>query len=245
LSQDELFAYWRRLDDVKPLPMRTALKLAVLLGGQRPAQLLRLRRSDVDLEAGRLVLFDSKGARADPRQHELPITDRARTVLEPAVAAAAKMDSEWVFTSNGSASVVPESLSTEVREIMKMMHEAREVSEPFSLRDVRRTVETTLAALAVCPRFARADSIHGLSGIQHKHYNRHDYRSEKREVLERWAGWLLAGPTQPSKVIGGRKVVPIRKRRAAVELECRNHNPLVGVRLNPFQYRLEIEISDS
>ena len=110
---------------------------------------------------------------------------------------------------------MPESLSTEVREIMKMMHEAREVTEPFSLRDVRRTVETTLAALAVSQDLRAQIQSHGLSGIQHKHYNRHDYRSEKREVLERWARWLLAGPTQPSKVIGGRKVVPIRKRRAA------------------------------
>jgi integrase len=204
LTQDELFAYWRRLDDVKVVPFRAALKLAVLLGGQRPAQLLRLRRSDVDLRAGRLILFDSKGARHEPRRHELPITEPARAVLEPAMAAAASLSSEWVFTTTGTAAVVQETLSAEVREIVEVMQKAREVAEPFLLQDIRRTIETTLASLHVSQDLRAQIQSHGLGGIQQKHYNRHDYRDEKREALENWARWLLAGPSRRGKVISGR-----------------------------------------
>jgi integrase len=204
LTQEELFAYWRRLEDVEMLPLRAVLKLAVLLGGQRPTQLLRLRRSDVDLRAGRLVLFDGKGARHEPRHHELPITEAARAVLEPAIAAATRLESEWVFTVRGIAAVVPETLAAEVRRIAEAMQKAREVAEPFLLRDIRRTIETALASLGVSQDLRAQIQSHGLGGIQQKHYNRHDYSTEKREALEKWARWLLAGPIRSGKVITGR-----------------------------------------
>ncbi|MBA4143717.1 MAG: hypothetical protein H0X43_12130 [Nitrosospira sp.] len=63
-------AYWRRLDGIKSEPIRAALKLALLLGGQRTTQLLRLRSVDVDLQSGILRLYDSKGRRRKPRIHE-------------------------------------------------------------------------------------------------------------------------------------------------------------------------------
>ena len=29
--------------------------------------------------------------------------------------------------------------------------------------------------------------LHGLGGVQNRHYDRHDYALEKRQALERWA----------------------------------------------------------
>ncbi|HEY2969009.1 MAG TPA: integrase family protein, partial [Casimicrobiaceae bacterium] len=201
LSQDELFAYWGRLDSVTSLPARSALRLALLLGGQRPTQLLRLRRADVDMRAGRLMLYDTKGKRSKPRPHELPITEAAKAILEPCMASAAKLESEWVFTTTGKAPTTPYTLTREVRDVAAAMLEKREATEAFSLRDVRRTAETTLASLGVSQDVRAQILSHGLSGIQHKHYDRHDYRPEKREAIERWERWLIAGPT--SKVIAG------------------------------------------
>jgi integrase len=210
LSQDELFAFWRRLDGVHATTIRAALKLALLLGGQRPAQLLRLRRADVDLRAGRLVLYDTKGKRATPRLHELPIPDAAVEVLKPCVEAAANLGSEWVFTSAGKVPVVPHTLMVEVREIATKMVAKGEATEGFSLSDLRRTAETTLAALGVSQDVRAQIQSHGLGGIQQKHYNRHDYRPEKREALEKWTAWLLAGP-KAAKVVQARDV---KSRRA-------------------------------
>lgn len=63
LSGPELGAFIRRLDASRPCPQRDAVKLCLLLGGQRPAQLLRVRPADVDIDSAVVVLYDSKGAR--------------------------------------------------------------------------------------------------------------------------------------------------------------------------------------
>jgi len=56
---------------------------------------------------------------------------------------------------------------------------------PFTISDLRRTIETRLAALKV-PMDTRAQlQSHGISGVQARHYDRHDYADEKREALER------------------------------------------------------------
>lgn len=91
LGVAELHAYWTRLTNVPSEPMRGALQLALLLGGQRVAQLLRLRRADVDLSEGRLTLLDPKGRRTQPRKHDLPVTPAAMNILRPLVERAATL----------------------------------------------------------------------------------------------------------------------------------------------------------
>jgi hypothetical protein len=79
-----------------------------------------------------------------------------------------------------------------------------EATRAFSLSDLRRTAETTLASLGVSQDVRAQIQSHGLGGVQQKHYNRHDYRVEKREALQKWAAWLLAGP-QAAKVVSARE----------------------------------------
>jgi hypothetical protein len=47
---------------------------------------------------------------------------------------------------------------------------------------------------------------HGLGGVQQRHYDRHDYREEKRKALEAWATRLIEGPPPGN-------VVPIKRRK--------------------------------
>ena len=60
-------------------------------------------------------------------------------------------------------------------------------AEPPSPHDLRRTVETRLAALRI-PREIRDRVLNHASGdVGSKHYNLHDYADEKREALNRWS----------------------------------------------------------
>jgi hypothetical protein len=66
LSAPELTAFLRRVR-AKPLDAkRDALEVCIELGGQRPTQLLRLRRANVDLSSRVLTLYDIKGRRLKP-----------------------------------------------------------------------------------------------------------------------------------------------------------------------------------
>ena len=186
LDDAELWAYWTRLGGVPDAAQRSALQLALLLGGQRIAQLLRLTRADVDLAAGFLILRDPKGKRAQPRVHELPITPTAAAILAPVVDAAAAAETQWVFTSNGKTPD-PTTLTHLVRSIAAAMKKAKESKSPFQLSDIRRTAETMMARMGVSQDVRAHIQSHGLSGVQHKHYNTHPYRDEKRKVLTTWA----------------------------------------------------------
>ena len=50
--------------------------------------------------------------------------------------------------------------------------------------DLRRTVETRLAAEGISKDVRAHLQSHGLGGVQSKHYDRHDYLAEKRAALE-------------------------------------------------------------
>jgi integrase len=188
-------------------PVQAALRLTLLLGGQRPAQLLRLERGDVDLQCRTIRLFDPKGRRSDPRVHELPLTDAAIAILAPLLDRAQKLGCAWMFTADGERRRHPDTVTTQVRYISTDMTVAGEAKADFQLRDLRRTCETMLAAMGVS-RDVRAQLLsHGLSGVQHVHYDRHDYAAEKRALP---LTGKVAAPTAAPDAIDTRIVQTLR-----------------------------------
>lgn len=94
LSADELRAYLAALGDDLP---DQALRLALLAGGQRMAQLLRANASDDDPEAQTLRLWDGKRRRVSPREHVLPLAPRAAAMVAALVDRAHAMESPLLF----------------------------------------------------------------------------------------------------------------------------------------------------
>ena len=186
LSAPELGAFLRRVDALKPGAQRDALQLLLLLGGQRPVQMLRLKGADVDLSGGTVTLYDGKGARSQPRPHVLPLVKDASALLKRRLGALA--EGEPVFSSDGEHSMRVETIGAAVEDIVKKMREADppEAREDFQLRDLRRTCETMMAALKISSDVRAQIQSHGLGGVQNRHYDRHDYMTEKRQALEKW-----------------------------------------------------------
>jgi integrase len=86
------------------------------------------------------------------------------------------------------------------------MLEAGLVSLPFGLHDVRRACETVLSKMGVSKDMKAQLLSHGMSGVQDKHYDRHDYMDEKRRALIRWQDMLNATPAA--------KIIPMRAKAA-------------------------------
>lgn len=190
LSAPELAAYLRRLDALPEGAQKDALQLSLVLGGQRPLQLLRLRlRSiEVDLSLGTVTLYDGKGARRQPRRHVLPLVKEASAILERRLEqTAAEVP---LFSTDGRTQMRIETLTVLVRRISKEMVQTKEAREAFQLRDLRRTCETMLAALGVSSDVRAQLQSHGLGGVQQRHYDRHDYALEKYQALQRWVQHL-------------------------------------------------------
>lgn len=206
LSREELDYYLGRLGVGV---VDQALKLSLLAGGQRIAQLLRARINDYHIADRILRLWDGKGKRSEPREHLLPLGPNAAALVEALIARARRKANEQaarngvdpdpnplLFVSVGGVGVVP---STPGKRVAKIVAEMK--CEPFDLRDIRRTVETMLAALKVS-RDVRAQLLsHGLSGVQNLHYDRHSYIDEKRAALLVWEqhlGRITDGAIMPS-----------------------------------------------
>lgn len=208
LTLAELRAFWTRAKALPSSAAADALHACTLLGGQRPTQLVRLQRHDVDLDAGTVTLWDKKGRnRHDkPRVHRLPIPDELLPRLSARMQLSHKPDA-WVFSSTGKVHVRQESVADVVKSICSDMEKAGELERgKFSLRDLRRTAETMMAAMGVSSDVRAQIQSHGLGGIQQRHYDRHDYLPEKVAVLRRWADRLHGRDYVP-------KVVPMRSPR--------------------------------
>ncbi len=79
------------------------------------------------------------------------------------------------------------------------------MKDAFQLRDVRRSCETRLAALGVSRDLRAQLQSHGLGGVQAKHYDRHDYMTEKAAALNAWVKYLATAPADNVAHIGERR----------------------------------------
>ena len=185
LSQDELRIYLKKLGCSL---VDQALKLALYAGGQRSEQLIRVRISDFDTVSGVLKLMDAKGRRLQAREHRLPLGPTARAITQTLAEKARITQPEELdppLFASGKVSLYRSTLSHRIKEISQEMQ-----GPPFTLRDIRRTVETMLASMGIS-RDVRAQLLsHGLSGVQQLHYDRHSYMSEKADALIRWEQYL-------------------------------------------------------
>jgi integrase len=218
LSRDELKAYMAKLGDALP---DTALRLALLAGGQRMAQLLRAKVSDYDDSTATLRLLDGKGKRKTPREHMLPLAPKAATIVAALVARAVKADPEgtgprYLFGVPGAERMTHETPGKRLAEICAEMK-----GEAFNLRDVRRSCETQLAALGVS-RDTRAQLLsHGISGVQAAHYDRHSYTDEKRAALVAWEARLKDIEAGKFKLPTTSNVVELRPRAKGAKTRIR------------------------
>jgi integrase len=173
-----------------------AIELALLLGGQRLAQVLRVTSADVDLNARTILLLDPKGRREVARRHVLPLTDVA---LELVKAILKVRRADWLF-GDQAAQTAPDTVArkgvallAEAQANVAKRSPGKNPTRPkIEARDLRRTAETMLAAMGVSKDVRAQLLSHGLGGVQGRHYDQHEYRAEKLAALNAWANHLQA-----------------------------------------------------
>lgn len=182
LSVAELRCYWRRICDL-PAPDGAMLRFHLLTGGQRVAQLARLTGDDLDTDTDTVRLYDLKGRRKQPRAHDVPLIPAAKEAM---AAMQGGTTGPHLFTiTAGQSGAQDSTMHNRVRAVMDAMGAAGELERGhFAPSDIRRTVETRLAAEGVSQDIRAQLQSHGLGGVQSRHYDRHDYLTEKRAALD-------------------------------------------------------------
>jgi hypothetical protein len=167
----DLRHYWSALKEEDGV-IGAALRLHVLTGGQRAAQLTRLRSEDVSPDT--LKLLDPKGKRNEPRAHLLPLTRPMRAEL-----GTLPQQGFILSTDGGKTPMHATSLSTWSRPVAE-----RAGVKGFQLKRVRSGIETILAEAGIPLHIRGQLQSHGIGGVQERHYDAHEYLQEKRQALE-------------------------------------------------------------
>jgi integrase len=184
LTWPEARAYLHHLEALPATGVRDLLMLSFLLGGQRPEQLGRITEQDVDLDGRTVTILDPKGKRQQARQHTLPLSDRCIEIINRRIVYA---KGGWLFSStNGRLQLRPQTSTAAALKISEAMQADGTARAPFQMRDIRRTCETLLASMGVSRDLRAQLQSHGLSGVQQRHYDKHEYMDEKRRALSDW-----------------------------------------------------------
>ena len=192
MTADELRTYWQIIKRVGGFK-GALLRLHLLTGGQRVEQLVNLQTENIEL--GSFLIYDGKGRPGrPPRPHTVPLTKEGAKAL----AAGQPSGGFALSTSGGKAHVAATTLSNWAAGVVG------ERIKDFQAKRIRSGVETLLASAGVSQDIRGRLQSHGISGVQARHYDGHDYLPEKRKALETLHK-LLEQPTASS-------VTPIKKR---------------------------------
>jgi len=179
LTLPELRLYYQRIKAL-PSPRGPILLFHLLSGGQRFEQLRRLTINDLDTDEDVVTFYDPKGRRDEERPHEIPLIPEAVQALE-----SIGEGPNLVSFDGGTTQAVAWDISKTIKAVAADMLVAEEVTEMFTGKTIRSTVETRLAAAGVDIITRAYLQSHGLGGVQMTSYDFHDYMPEKLAALKK------------------------------------------------------------
>jgi len=170
LSDVELRSYWNAIQTL-PGFKGAVLRLHLLTGGQRIEQLVKIKTSEVTADA--IMLMDGKGRPGKAaRPHAVPLTPQAAAALK----VCNPQGTFALSTDDGETHLAATTLS-------RWAVDAAVSIPNFQAKRIRSGVETILAAKSVNTEIRGRLQSHGISGVQSRHYDGHDYMGEKRAAL--------------------------------------------------------------
>lgn len=174
LTDDEIRLVWNASDGT----YGDIVKIA-LLTGQRRDMLASMRWSDITLDGAWAI--PDQGKRSKGNGGELVLPERAMEIIK---ARPRIVSNQFVFPGRGS-----ENFRAFATCKARLDNALGKGMEPWTLHDLRRTARSLMSRAGVQPHIAERVLGHvqpGVAGI----YDRHSYRDEKADALQRLAGLI-------------------------------------------------------
>jgi len=218
LSDDEIRVFWRGIV-VSPIsrPVGLALRLA-LLTAARASEIAGARKDEFqNLDQPEQAVWLVPSERAKNRMtHLIPLAPLAIETVKNAIELSGH--SEFVFPTrlNRDGPIDRHTLTVAMVRFAKSLKAPtaktwqQEIPTPH---DLRRTVSTRLARMGIAKeiRDRALNHIASLRDPESRHYNLHEFQSEKRDAFSRWAA-ELEGIIKPATVVPIRTASKGRRR---------------------------------
>ena len=218
LSDDEIRVFWRGIV-VSPIsrPVGLALRLA-LLTAARASEIAGARKDEFqNLDQPEQAVWLVPSERAKNRMtHLIPLAPLAVETVKNAIELSGH--SEFVFPTrlNRDGPIDRHTLTVAMVRFAKSLKAPtaktwqQEIPTPH---DLRRTVSTRLARMGIAKeiRDRALNHITSLRDPESRHYNLHEFQSEKRDAFSRWTA-ELEGIIKPATVVPIRTASKGRRR---------------------------------
>jgi integrase len=205
-ADEEIAAFWNKVDDTKmDLRTRTALKL-VLLTAMRPGEVLGLTRRDVDLSAtfvdrrngvervrgnGLVTLRDTKKSRRDTkklRERLVPLSRQARALIASALKGVAPDREAFLFPAEAEGDTKPMDGTTLSRAMMRRRRafgfDEAPVDAQFTPHRLRAAAAFLIERLGFGSSVARDVLGHVDASVLRQHYSGYDGLPARLDALE-------------------------------------------------------------
>jgi len=177
------------------------LKLCFYSGGQRPNELCKVKKADINLSE-RVMLLPG-GITKNKSDHLVPLTKTAVSIVEEAMAISG---GPYLFPQQYDpySPMTPGSFGHSIAYYRKEFPDAK----TFTGRDIRRTCKTLMGKLRISKEIRDKIQNHAMKGdVSAKHYDRYDYMDEKIWALELWESHLNGAEIDNVVSIGIKKAL--------------------------------------
>jgi len=218
LSDDEIAEVWRAAGKLEA-PYRQFVQMLMIVG-QRRGEVAGMRFDE--LTDDRTLWTIGRARMKGGLPHEVPLSAMARAILQSlAEPTDGRHKGAYIFASRrredqpiGAFQEIKEALDRHIldarREALKQAGDEPANVQPmthWTIHDLRRAMRSNLSKLRLDPEICERVLAHIPAGIR-RTYDVHQYRDEKREVLNAWAA-RLQRIISAKATIGG-KVVHLR-----------------------------------
>jgi integrase len=185
LSDIELRAIWAAAGKMG-YPYGPVFRL-LMLTGQRELEIAGMSRAEVDDPENPGLLTIPASRMKGGKTHEVPLTPKAAEIVKSLPSFSA---GDYVFTTTDGLKSINGFSKSKTR-IDKLSG-----ITGWTIQDVRRTARTRFSALPAEEKVRELTIAHVKKGLD-KNYDHHDYRNEKRALLEQWERRLMAIVDRP------------------------------------------------
>jgi integrase len=187
-SDLELRSLWAATEPGGAAPEREAAAIRLLLlTGARVSEVAEMRWAEIQGDEWHIPASRTKGK----RDHLIPLTPRALAIIH------AQPRAEFVFQGPRGGSLTKK----HVERAMKTLCATLDGLDPFTPHDLRRTVETGMAAAGIPKEYRDRVLNHKDASVGGVSYNKHDYKEQKRSALETWANRLASALEHRDNVV--------------------------------------------
>ncbi len=213
LNHNEVKQLWESIEGTHRVGfvMAQAVRFMLATGGQRPKRLFEARWEDYDFQRQCVYVVNGKTGRGLPVIHAVPLTQKAMKIIESLEPLTAHYPYPFCTGVKGRKAenmgqYLPicvgslKNVFKRYNESLAKQAEAQELPVPewFTARDIRRTVKNLLIDAGVNREQRNLLQGHGQTGVDKKHYERHEHLPEKRESIRRYDALL-------EKILNGEK----------------------------------------